>query len=173
MALIDNILGASAQTVPPLLNKASGTQQAITSMNQVVGSNSPYIQNARRRGIETAAARGGINSSIAAGASERAAIEGAMPLVQQGLQIDQSAQNAQNEYWLNNQKAQYDNWLSELNFGRAMQSNAFNNTASMLRSIQEYALADPETYTPDVVSGMSNFFDQIMNERLQRYFGGT
>lgn len=161
MALTDYILGGSAPATPPMLNRQNGTAQAMSSLDQVLGSNSPYIQNARRRGLETAAARGGINSSIAAGASERSAIEGAMPLVQQGLQIDAAAQNAQ-----------YDNWLSQQNFGRAMVGNAYNNTAAMLRSVQEYALADPEVYTPDAVSGISNFFDKVMNESLQRYFGG-
>lgn len=161
MALTDYILGATATAKPPMLNRQNGTQQAMNSLDQVLSSDSPYIQNARRRGLETAAARGGINSSIAAGASERAAIEGAMPLVQQGLQIDAAAQNVQ-----------YDNWLSQQNFGRALVGQSFNNTSDMLRSIQEYALADPEVYTPDAVSGLSNFFDKIMNESLKRYFGG-
>lgn len=161
MALTDYILGATSTTAPPMLSRGTGTEQAMASLDTVMNSNSPYIQNARRRGLETAAARGGINSSIAAGASERAALEAGMPLVQQGMQIDSAAQNAQ-----------YENWLSQQNFGRALVGQAFNSTSDMLRSVQEYALADPELYTPDVVSGMSNFFDKIMNESLKRYFGG-
>ncbi|MEM4546779.1 MAG: hypothetical protein QW328_08485, partial [Nitrososphaerota archaeon] len=45
--------------------------------------NNPYIQNARQRGVEYAARRGGVNTSIAAGASERAAIEAALPIASQ------------------------------------------------------------------------------------------
>ena len=163
MALTDYILGATstANATPPALNRGTGAEQAMASMDTVMNSNSPYIQNARRRGLETAAARGGINSSIAAGASERAALEAGMPLVQQGMQVDAAAQNAQ-----------YENWLSEQNFGRALVGQSFNSTVDMMRSVQEYALADPELYTPDAVSGMVNFFDKIMNESLKRYFGG-
>ena len=163
MALTDYILGATstANSAPPVLNRGTGTEQALASLDSVMNSNSPYIQNARRRGLETAAARGGINSSIAAGASERAALEAGMPLVQQGLQIDAAQQNAQ-----------YDNWLSQQNFGRALVGQAFNNSSSMLGTIQEYALADPELYTPDVVSGYTNFFQNNMDQILKRYFGG-
>lgn len=160
MALTDYIVGSTAnRPIPkPAMN---GTQQAISSLDQVLSSGSPYIQNARRRGLETAAARGGINSSIAAGSAERAALEGAMPLVQQGLQIDQAAQNVA-----------YDDWLSNQNFGRALVGQGFQNSLGMLNSIQEYALADPELYTPDAVSGLTNFFQTNANEILKRYFGG-
>ena len=140
----------------------SGTSQAMSSLEQVMGANSPYLANARRRGLEVAATRGGINSSIAAGSSERAALEAAMPLVQQGLAIDQQAQ-----------QVQYDNWLSEQNFGRALFGQQFTSSLGMLNQIQQYALEDPELYTPEVISGYSNFFQQNMNDILQRYFGAA
>lgn len=159
MALTDYIVGATSNRPLPV-NPVNGTQQAMNSLDQVLSSGSPYIENARRRGLETAAARGGINSSIAAGASERAALEAAMPLVSQGLQIDQAAQDTR-----------YQDWLSTQNFGRALVGQAFNNSSSMLGTIQEYALADPELYTPDVVSGYTNFFQKNMDEILARYFG--
>ena len=160
MALDDYIVGATSGAPMPM-NSVNGTQQTLNSLDQVLSSGSPYIENARRRGMETAAARGGINSSIAAGASERAALEAAMPLVQQGMQIDSAAQNAQ-----------YENWLSQQNFDRALVGQAFNSSASMLQSVQQYALADPELYTPDVVSGYTNFFQDNMDQVLKRYFGG-
>ena len=146
----------------PLPHTTSGTSQAMASLDQVTGANSPYIANARRRGLEVAATRGGINSSIAAGSSERAALEAAMPLVQQGLAIDQQAQ-----------QVQYDNWLSQQNFGRALFGQQFTNSLGMLNQIQQYALEDPELYTPEVISGYSNFFQQNMNDILQRYFGAS
>lgn len=54
----------------------------------LLGPNSPYIQNARQRGLEVASSRGLLNSSMAADSSERAAIESAMPILAEtmGLQ---------------------------------------------------------------------------------------
>ena len=160
MALTDYIVGATSGAPMPM-NRVNGTQQTMNSLDQVLSSGSPYIENARRRGLETAAARGGIDSSIAAGASERAALEGAMPLVQQGLGIDAAERDVQ-----------YQNWLSQQNFGRALVGQAFNSSSSMLQSIQQAALDDPELYTPDAVSGMTNFFQDNMDQILKRYFGG-
>lgn len=157
MALSDFIVG-NPTARPPMLNRNSGTAQVMSSLDQVLSSDSPYIRNARQRGIEYAGSRGGVNSSIAAGASERSALEGAMPLVQQGLEIDQAAQNVQ-----------YENWLSQQNFGRALQGQAFNSSVGMLDAINQYALADPELYTPDAVSGYTNFFQNNLNEIFKRY----
>jgi hypothetical protein len=56
------------------------------SGNRITGlldANNPYITNARRRGTEQAGSRGNINSSMAAGAAERSAIEAASPLALQ------------------------------------------------------------------------------------------
>lgn len=49
----------------------------------LLSSTNPYIQNARQRGVEFAARRGGVNSAIAAGSAERAAIESALPIASQ------------------------------------------------------------------------------------------
>lgn len=160
MALSDYIVGGQGGTVPPRLTSQSGTQQALSSLDQVLSSGSPYLANARRRGAEQAAARGGINSSIAAGASERAALEAAAPIVESGLAMDQSRQNVQ-----------YEEWMAQNNFNRQLQGGVFNANLSALQSIGEYALADPELYTPDVVSGYSNFFNQNFQDIWKNYFG--
>ena len=47
---------------------------------------SSYLQNARQRGLQAAARRGLGNSSIAAGSSERSAMEAAMPIAQADAQ---------------------------------------------------------------------------------------
>ena len=52
-------------------------------MTGLLNSGNSYIKNARNRGKEHAASRGLLNSSIAAGASEKAAINAAMPIAQQ------------------------------------------------------------------------------------------
>ena len=133
------------------------------SLETMLNPNSQYIQNARQRGVEQAAVRGGVNSSIAAGASERAAVEAAAPLAQQAVNIQQTREvvNA-------------DNWAASQNFNRAflgqLGQTSFNSSVGMLEMMQKYAMDDPELYTPEVISGFSNFFQRNMNDILGRYF---
>lgn len=133
------------------------------SLESMINPNSSYIQNARQRGMEVAATRGGINSSIAAGASERAAIEAASPLTQQAIGIQQTREGVN-----------ADNWASTQNFNRAflgqLGTTAFSSSVGMLEMMQQYAMNDPELYTPEVTSGFSNFFSRNMNDILGRYF---
>lgn len=156
---------AMSSPIPVTTPTTSGTSQVLGSLESILGSNSPYIQNARRRGMETAATRGGINSSIAAGSSERAALEAAAPLAMQGVNIDQS--NLQQT-----REAEYANWLSGQNFGRALYGQKFGSSLDMLNTLQQAAISDPELYSPEVTSGLGNFFQQNMNDILKRYFGG-
>lgn len=51
-------------------------------LQALLASDSPYVQRARTRAMEYANSRGGLNSSIAAGAGEGAAIDAAMPIAQ-------------------------------------------------------------------------------------------
>ena len=186
--------GTSLASIEQLMNPVSGTTQVSRSLQQLLNPNSAYIQNARQRGAEQAQARGGINSSIAAGASERAAMEAVQPLVQQAVDVDQQKYKllaedylAQQGYKaqsaladksgalqmaLAQQQANSENWLSEQNFGRAMFGQTFANSMGMLNMVQQYGLEDPELYTPEVLSGYTNFFQQNMNDLLSRYFGG-
>ena len=122
--------------------------------------NSSYIQNARQRGMEVAATRGGVNSSIAAGASERAAIDAAAPLATQSLEIQGAREN------LNAQ-----NWMNQQDFSRALTGQQFGNTSSMLNFLMQAGIDDPELFTPEVISGYSNFFENNMRDILGKYFG--
>ena len=67
-------------------------------MNGLLKSDNPYIKNARSQGKEHAASRGLLNSSIAAGASEKSAINAALPIAQQDAstynQFELSTHNA-------------------------------------------------------------------------------
>ena len=122
--------------------------------------NSSYIQNARQRGMEVAATRGGVNSSIAAGASERAAIDAAAPLATQSLEIQGAREN------LNAQ-----NWMNQQDFSRSLTAQQFGNTSSMLNLLTQAGIDDPELFTPEVISGYSNFFENNMRDILGKYFG--
>ena len=133
------------------------------SLETMLNPNSQYIQNARQRGVEQAAVRGGVNSSIAAGASERAALEAAAPLAQQAVNIQQTREGVN-----------ADNWAASQNFNRVflgqLGQTSFNSSVGMLEMMQKYAMDDPELYTPEVISGFSNFFQRNMNDILGRYF---
>jgi len=132
------------------------------SLDHFMNPASDYMRNARQRGLEVAATRGGINSSIAAGASERAALEAATPLAQGAV----AAQ-------LGQEQVQLQNWIDQQGFNREMASLPYKSSVSMLNAVSQMAIQDPQLYTPSVVSGFSNFFNQNMNDILGRYFGGN
>lgn len=79
-------------------------------MRGLLAENSPYLQVARTGALQTAASRGLLNSSIAAGAGEEAAIKQALPIAQQDAQTyaDIGKQNAKaySDSILNTQVAQ-------------------------------------------------------------------
>lgn len=87
--------GLYTGVAPPRVSQAQGIQgtdeRAYTrnvqgnelvqqQMQGLMNRGGAYMQNAARRGLETANRRGLLNSSIAAGASERSALEAAMPI---------------------------------------------------------------------------------------------
>lgn len=144
-------------------NLRDPNEMVQSSLEAMLDPSSSYIRNARQRGAEYAASRGGINSSIAAGASERAAIEAAAPLAQQALAIQGQREQVQAE-----------DWMSQQNFNRSMQGQIammpLQNSFSMLNMLQQAAIQDPALYTPEVTSGYSNFFQKNMNDILSNYF---
>lgn len=161
MPLSTQIAGQS--TPSPYEDSPSPDQMVQSSLEYFLNPNSSYIQNARQRGVEYAASRGGLNSSIAAGASERAAMEAVQPLI--GASLDMQGKRDM----LIGQ-----NWLDQQNFNREIQGqlatlpviNAFN----MLEMVTATALQDPALYGPDVISGYSNFFSQNMKDIMSTYF---
>lgn len=164
MALINYFTGSQTQPTQQMPQSAPppaayGVDTVKGNLESLLAPGSSYIDNARQRGIEYAATRGGVNSSIAAGAAERSAIEAAAPLAQQAIAIDQQ-----------NKDYAMQDWMAQQNFGRALYGQKFTNSMGMLNAIQQYALEDPELYTPEVTSGFTNFFQQNMNDMLSRYF---
>lgn len=134
-------------------------QLVETSLQSFLDPNSQYIQNARQRGMEVAATRGGINSSIAAGASERAAMEAAVPLAQTAI-------GAQ----LGQEQTQLQNWIDTQGFNRELAALPYQSSLDMMKRITEYSLQDPQLFTPSVISGYSNFFNKNMQDILGQYF---
>jgi hypothetical protein len=160
-------MGAGGTTPAPFQQQGamSPDQMVQSSLETFLNPNSQYIQQARQQGAQYAQQRGGINSSIAAGASEKEAVATAMPLAQQSLAIQQNRENALTQDWLSNQ-----------NFSRELQgqliTTPLNNSLSMMNQLTQYALQDPQLYTPAVMSGFTNFFNQNMDDMLNKYFKG-
>lgn len=245
---------------------AAGSGKTVQDyLNGLLDENGSYIQNAARRGLETAGSRGLLNSSIAAGASTRSAIEAAMPILneimglhnnREGMAFQQDenklnrqlqerlqalgfnfedAQNAanralqmnmqreglafqgeqnsldriqsvnnrllegslaermaqlQSQYQANAARQDFEfrrtlqndsvlqqDWLRSNEF--ADQFNAsismipVNSSMDMLQQLTQFALSDPETFTPDVMSGFTTFFNNNMVNLLSQYFPGS
>lgn len=153
---------ANATATPPPVG-APGVNVVQDTLNAFTGSNSQLMEDARRQGLAVAAQRGGINSSIAAGASQRSALDTAMAASQQAIDID-----------LQREQRAWEEWSTQQNFNRAMfgqlSQGAFSSTLNMLQSVQQYALEDPELYTPDVVSGYTEFFTRNFDDIFSRFF---
>ena len=154
---------------------------ATNAMNQITDSGGAYMSNARRRGLEFAAARKLGNSSIAAGASERAALEAAAPLFGEamGLHKDREGRAFQGEQAQLDRNQQYtmaqiDDWKSSRQFNRefngVLSMMPINSAYQLNSQIMNYAMDNPEVYTADVISGMSNFFNQNFQQILSQYF---
>lgn len=231
-------------------------------LDQILNREGSYIANARRRGLEQANARGLMNSSIAAGASQRAATEAAQPILSEAMgltrqreaQAFQAEQNAiQSAVGLTEQErdaalqqsrdrfaaamgmtenreqraftgqqnsldrtqsvnnamlgaelqrrqallgsrlgreeaildtqlrqvlqgdaAAQQDWLANNQFTRefnaALSMMPIQSAASLSNMIAQYAMENPEVYTPEIISGMTNFFNRNMLSIMQMYF---
>jgi hypothetical protein len=150
-------------------------------LNGLLSNENPYIRNARQRGAEYAASRGSINSSIGAGASQRAALEAAMPIAQADADVYRQANqgNFESLSQLRQMRtaADLDNWLSSENFTRdfngRLATMSIQSSQDMLTYITQRALEDPAVYTPDVISGFNNFFNLNMKDMFSNFYGPT
>lgn len=160
---LSNYMAAPSQP-SPYANAPDPNAMVQNSLEYFMDPNSDYIQNARQRGVEYAASRGGLNSSIAAGASERSAVESAMPLVNSALDIQKTRDVLAGQDWLDTQA-----------FNRDIQGQIamlpVHNAYNMLQSVTQMALTDPALYTPDVISGYSNFFNNNAKDIMASFFG--
>jgi uncharacterized protein (DUF2252 family) len=72
--------------------------------------------------------------------------------------------------------AQLQDWLASNAFTRQfnaqLQLIPINNAQELVSNISQMALMDPELYTPEVVSGMTEFLNRNMLAIMQQYFPG-
>lgn len=89
----NSYIGNYSNLPPGITNAGNGQDSAYTravqpnelvgnQLNDLLASNSPYIKQARLSGMNTANDRGMLNSSIAAGNSQQAAINAGLPIAQ-------------------------------------------------------------------------------------------
>lgn len=272
-------VGSYQQQTAPTLGQGWQVPDQFASVNTVqdfmgnlLNSGNPYMSNAARRGLESAASRGLLNSSIASGAAQRSAIEAAQPLLSEAmdtlnaregmkftqgensldrlaqerlqtltqnfqgsqqdldrrlqaelqamginaeqasttanraLQLQMSRENnafsaeqaaldrtqnvndklLSNELNLQNMTAEnffrqqmaadntmQQDWLASQNFSRdfnaALSMVPIKNASDLNNYLMKAALDDPEVYTPEVLSGLSQFFNQNLTALMSQY----
>lgn len=108
-------------------------------MGALLAANNPYMRNAVNRGREQAASRGLLNSSMAAGSAQRAAIEAASPIAAQESQAYVQAAS-DNQRWLNERQSEQDR-LAAANASSAGASAAGAAAAAMQLQMQRERLA--------------------------------
>lgn len=173
MALTDYLVSPTltAQTYTPSTGQVTPTANIMQSnLNSFMNPNSELMQQAKLAGLNTAAARGGVNSSIAAGAAQRASLDSATEMASAATQGDVANNSAVLSTNLNN-------WLNTQGVNSSLFSSLYNksysNSLDMLSAIGALAAQDPETYTPEVMSGFTNFFQNMSNNFLKNYYGGS
>lgn len=166
--------------VPP--NPYGPAQTVEDMVNHFI--NGRYAQNARLRGMEVANQRGLINSSLAAGASSRAALESVQPFVSEGMSLlnnrESRAQTAleaerdrQFRRLLQSDQATQQDWLNSNQFNREFNANLsmipIASSADFLKYVAQLGAENPEVYTPNIMAGMQNFFTQSMLALLDQF----
>lgn len=149
---------AFPQTASPVAGR-DYNELVSNSLEYFMDPNSDLMQQAEQRGLNLAAQRGGINSSIAAGNAQREVLDAAGNLAQGAVQAQ-----------LGQEQVQLQGWLDTNNFNRELSAMPYQNSMNMLNFVSQASVNDPQLYTPDVVSGFSNFYNQQMNDILRQYF---
>lgn len=168
----------TAATPPPVSDNSINLQNPNNIvqgyLDQLLSSNGAYLGNAARRGLEVANSRGLLNSSMAAGASQRAAMEAVQPLLNNVLGVHNAQQDFQFRRTLQSDATAQQDWLRSNDFADRFNANIamlpINSAMGMLDALTQYALTDPETFTPDVMSGFTTFFNNNMLNLLGQYF---
>lgn len=142
---------ASTPAPAPVAARAITDPETVAGqMNALLSKDSTYMQSAKANAMATANSRGLINSSIAAGAGEKAAIDSALPIAQQDSTINanagQSAQNTNQDLGLTGYKSLLDSAQQATNFGYSTAQNAQNIAGNMqIQKQQQEATATLQT----------------------------
>lgn len=128
-----DVTQAQVQTYKPGDVEMDSNATVAGQMEGLLSKSNPYIDQARTKAAETANERGLLNSSLAAGAGERAAREAALPIAQQDAQTYSNAalanQQAATETELSNVAAQ--NRITEAETALSAEKNLAQQQASL------------------------------------------
>lgn len=181
-SLADASADADAEDANVTTRTVSPNELVENRINNLLASNSPYIQRARTSGLQFANQRGLLNSSIAAQASEEAAIARAGEIASQDASTYAQAalanQQAQNTAGL--QDAQLGTNVSIFNVGEDNVTNRFNasstneagqfNAAAANQSIQNFLQREQVRNLQDdqqIFTAAQNEADRVLRETLQ------
>jgi hypothetical protein len=142
--------GAATSYTPALNTLNPGTDTVEGRVNNIVKSGSPLIEQARTSAAQTANARGLLNSSIAVGEGEKAALNAALPIASQDAQaslaVSQHNQDTTNQ---------------SLQFGAGAENDA---NLQKLRGDQSVQLANIDAGNKQILqssASASAFFSQV------------
>jgi hypothetical protein len=176
--------GAPGGVIPPgygldFVRTPTPDELVANQLDALLNSDSAYMRNARQRGVEYANSRGNINSSIGAGASQRAALEAALPIATADAQVVRDANQANfdslSQLRQMRTAAQLEDWLSDNNYNREYNGRLammpIQSAMDMMAFIAQRAAEDPAVWTPDVMSGWMNFFSMWQDDIFANLLG--
>lgn len=120
----------------------------------ILAEDSPYIQAARKRGEQYAQGRGLLNSSIAASASEKSAIEAALPIAQQDASTVSTA-------GLQKQKFEESGALTDIQAGASSQLAAQEQAGANYRQDKEIAFKEKLSLSDVALSEKNSIASQM------------
>jgi hypothetical protein len=147
---------------PPDIDNAYNMGTGV--QNKLLAADSPYMQAAKQAGLEYAAKRGLLNSSIAGGASQKAAIEASNPIVNNVLSVYGQERGAQLSDWMSSEALKRD-------FSTTLAALPIKTSFDMLTGLAQAATNAPDVFTPEYINSMSNFFTANMQNVMANFFG--
>lgn len=152
-------------TPPTSIQSAAGTVQG--ALDTLLNNNGAYMRNARQTGLDMARSRGLINSSIAAGNSQAAAISAAQPLVNNALDIFNRRENENFTLGRDSSLANLQNWLAGRNQERNLETLARQHGYDL-----ENMTVD-QRHRLELANNNAKLQDWMSNQDFTRQFNGA
>jgi hypothetical protein len=152
------VYSSTTEKMAPALRTVDPAKETVAGqLHSILNEDSPVLQQARSRAMDTANSRGLLNTSMAAGAGESAVIDAAMPIASADASV-YNANAAANQG--------YENTASQVNAGAANTSNAAATQAanatqlSAQQSMQDTAM---QKLKGEQATGLANIEAQYKN----------
>lgn len=159
--LPQGISNAGANSNSAYVGAVQPNQLVSNQLTGLLSSSSPYIQQAQLAGMNTAASRGLLNSSIAAGNSQAAAIQAGLPIAQQDASTYSNLQNTNlnnlNSILSTNMNNRASLQAAADAAGASMYATSQNNAGSLQRQREQLAYGGEQ-------AGLNRSFQQYMSQ---------